>query len=176
MADIAAAWRRVERALRRRPKTGLHADAPAKAHWTGGTKVVSTHANGVEFLTDMPAELGGDGAGTTPGWLLRAGLASCAATTIAMMAAVEGIELEILEVIASSRSDTRGLLGMTDADDKLITAGPRDVQLHVRISAADGTSAQRLRALVQKSNACSPVSCAMQDRIQIELHIECADS
>jgi hypothetical protein len=39
MADIAAAWRRVERALRRGPKTGLQADAPAKVQWTGGTKV-----------------------------------------------------------------------------------------------------------------------------------------
>jgi uncharacterized OsmC-like protein len=175
MADIATAWRRVERALRRRPDTGLHADAPAKAHWTGGTKVVSTHANGAEFLTDMPAELGGDGTGVTPGWLLRAGLASCAATRIAMTAAVEGIELRTLEVIASSHSDVRGLLGMTDADGKRITAGPRDVQLYVRISATDGASAQRLRALVERSNACSPVSCAMQDPIAIELHVECED-
>jgi uncharacterized OsmC-like protein len=173
MADIAAAWRRVERAFGRRPKTAMKADIPAKAQWTGGTKVVCRHPNGTEFLTDMPAELGGDAAAATPGWLLRAGLASCAATMIAMMAAVEGIELETLEVSASSRSDTRGLLGMTDADGKRIPAGPRDMQLHVRIVAADGTSAQRLRALVEKSNACSPVSCAMQDMIQIELHIEC---
>jgi uncharacterized OsmC-like protein len=124
----------------------------------------------------MPADLGGDGGAVTPGWLLRAGLASREATTIAMVAAVEGIELETLEVIASSRSDTRGLLGMTDAEGKRIRAGPGDVQLHVRISAADGTSAQKLRALVERSHACSPVSCAMQDPIRVELLIDCEDA
>jgi len=91
-------------------------------------------------------------------------------------AAVEGIELRTLQIIASSRSDTRGLLGMMNADGKGITAGPCDVQLHVRISAADGTSAQRLRALVERANACSPMSCAMQDPIAIELHVECEDT
>jgi uncharacterized OsmC-like protein len=61
----------------------------------------------------MPSEVGGSGDQVTPGWLFRAGLASCAATRIAMAAAAEGIELATLEVRASSRSDTRGLLGMT---------------------------------------------------------------
>lgn len=176
MADLAAAWRRVERALRRSPKTGLQDDAPATVQWTGGTKVVASHANGTELRTDMPTQLGGDGAGVTPGWLLRAGLASCAATTIAMRAAVEGIELRTLQIIASSRSDTRGLLGMTDANGKQVTAGPRDVQLQVRISAADGTSAQKLRELVQRADECSPVSCALRSQIEIDVHIECEDT
>jgi organic hydroperoxide reductase OsmC/OhrA len=176
MADLAAAWRRVERALRRRPNTGLQDDAAATVQWTGGAKVVAIHANGTELRTDMPPQLGGDGAGVTPGWLLRAGLASCAATTIAMRAAVEGIELRTLQIIASSRSDTRGLLGMTDADGKQIPAGPRDVRLQVRISAADATSPQKLRELVERSHQSSPVSCAMRDQIEVELHIVCEDT
>ena len=173
MADIAAAWRRVERVLRRSPKTGLQVDAPATAVWRAGTRVASIHANGTTVVTDMPTQIGGDGTAVTPGWLLRAALASCATTTIAMNAAVAGIRLATLEIVASSRSDTRGVLGMMDSDGKPVTAAPCNVQLRVRISAADDTSPQMLRDLVEKSHRCAPVSCAVQDSIPIELQVDC---
>ncbi len=117
-------------------------------------------------------EMGGGGTAVTPGWLLRAGLASCVTTRIAMAAAVAGIELTELEVVATSQSDARGLLGMADADGQPVSAGPRDLQLHVKITATDGTSAERLRSLVEQSHGCSPVSCAVQDATAIELLIE----
>jgi organic hydroperoxide reductase OsmC/OhrA len=173
MADIAAAWHRAERVLRRNPKTGLQADVPATAVWNGGTKAACTHSNGTTVVTDMPTQMGGDGTGVTPGWLMRAGLASCAATTIAMNAAVAGIRLATLEIVASSLSDTRGLLGMMDTDGKPVSAGPRNVQLRVRISAADDTSPQILRALVERSHRCTPVACAIQDATCVELSIDC---
>lgn len=169
--DIAEAIRRVESVLQRRPRTGLHEDAPATARWQGGTRVVASHANGTRVLTDMPRELGGSGDQVTPGWLLRAGLASCTATRIAMAAASAGIELTTLELQASSRSDTRGLLGMADADGELVSAGPRDVQLVVRIS-AHGVAPERLRTLVEDSQRCSPVPCAMEQVVPVDMRIE----
>ncbi|MEO8486640.1 MAG: OsmC family protein [Betaproteobacteria bacterium] len=50
----------------------------------------------------MPAELGGNGDRVSPGWLFRAGIASCAATAIAMRAAAEGIGIEDLEATVES--------------------------------------------------------------------------
>ena len=91
--DIAAALQRVEAVLRRRPEPGLHDDAPATARWQGGTRVVTQPCQRHAVPTDMPGELGGTGDHVTPGWLFRAGLASCAATRIAMAAAAERIEL-----------------------------------------------------------------------------------
>ena len=169
--DVAAALQRVESVLRRRPSAGLHDDAAATAHWEGGTRVIARHDNGKQVPTDMPAELGGGGDQVTPGWLLRAGLASCTATCIAMAAAAEGIELQALEVQARSRSDTRGLLGLADADGEPVYAGPRDMQMQVRIC-ADGVSEQRLRALIEKSYRSSPVACALQDAVPVTLRIE----
>ena len=169
--DIAAAMQRVEKVLRRRPEIGLHDDAPATARWESGTRVVASHANGTQMLTDMPGELGGSGDQVTPGWLFRAGLASCAATRIAMGAAAEGIELATLEVLASSRSDTRGLLGITDAEGEPVYAGPQDVQLHVRISAR-GVSPERLRTLVEDGCRCSPVPNALQNAVPVALRID----
>jgi hypothetical protein len=86
-------------------------------------------------------------------------------------AAASGIELTVLELRATSRSDTRGMLGMTEADGTRVGAGPRDVQLYVTI-AAQGVPAEILRALVEESHRCSPVPCAMQEETSVELHIE----
>jgi uncharacterized OsmC-like protein len=169
--DIAAAVQRVESVLKRRPAAGIHDDAPATARWQTGVRIVASHANGTQMLTDMPTELGGSGDQVTPGWLFRAGLASCCATRIAMGAAAAGIELTMLEVLASSRSDTRGLFGMADVSGELVGAGPRDVQLVVRISAR-GVSAERLRILVEECNRCSPVSAALRDAVPLALQIE----
>lgn len=171
MRVLAAALQRVEKVLQRRPDMGLHDDAPATAQWQSGTRVVSSHANGMQVTSDMPAEVGGSGDQVTPGWLFRAGLASCAATRIAMGAAAEDIELAALEVVASSRSDTRGLLGMSGADGEVVCAGPSDVQLLVRIS-APGVSAERLRAVVEESCRCSPVPAALQSAVPMTLRIE----
>jgi uncharacterized OsmC-like protein len=172
LTDIAAALKRLEKVLLRSPKTGLHEDAPATARWQGGARVTTSHVNGTQIATDLPTEVGGEGTAATPGWLLRAGLASCVTTRIVMAAALEGIELTTLETVATSRSNARGMLGMLDTHGRPVPAGPGDLQLHVRIAAADGTSPDRLRSLVEQSNHCSPVSCAVQEITPIELRIE----
>lgn len=170
MQDIAVAMRRAATALQRRPALGLHDDAAATARWGGGARVVASHANGTRVATDMPRELGGTGDQVTPGWLFRAGLASCAATRIAMAAAAAGIELEVLEVTASSRSDTRGMLGMVDGEATPVCVGPQDVQMQVRIS-APAAPPRRLRALVEEGCRCAPVVCAVENAVPVAVHI-----
>ena len=170
---VADALQRVEVVLRRRPDMGMHDDSPAIARWRGSTRIVTGNDKGIEVMTDMPGELGGTGDQVTPGWLMRAALAACTATRISMGAAAAGIELTKLELRASSRSDTRGILGMTESDGTPIGAGPHDLQLHVTI-AAHGVPAEQLRALVEESHRCSPVQCAIQEETPVELHIEVA--
>lgn len=168
---ISKALARVQAVLQRRPETGLHEDGPATARWAGGTRVVARHANGTEVPSDMPSELGGTGDLVTPGWLFRAGLASCAATSIVLAAAAEGVELTHLEVKATSRSDTRGLLGMCDAGGQAVNAGPGDVQLAVRVQAG-GVSPERLRDLVQVAVGRSPIPNALQAATPLALRID----
>jgi uncharacterized OsmC-like protein len=162
---------RVRAVLERRPEAGWHEDGPATARWAGGTRVVTSHANGTQVPSDMPAELGGTGDLITPGWLFRAGLAACATTSIAMAAAAEGLALNRLEVKATSWSDTRGLLGMTEPNGQAVFAGPGDVQLAVRI-AAEGVPPDALRALVQAAVARSPIPNALQAATPLALHID----
>jgi uncharacterized OsmC-like protein len=169
--EIAAAMHRVESVLRRRPEMGLHEDPPATARWQSGTRITSSHSNGTQVLTDMPTELGGSGDQVTPGWLFRAGIASCLATCIAMRAAQAGIALSALEVRASSRSDLRGLFGMKDATGELVCAGPCGVQLVVRIE-APGIPAEQLRDLVEESQRFSPMPTALRNAVPVSLCIE----
>src|SRR5262249_49852944 len=96
--ELAAALDRAESVFTRRPQAGLHDDAPAMVRWQGGTRMLCTHASGRTVETDLPPELGGSGDEASPGWMVRAGVAACSATAIAMFAARAGIELETLEV------------------------------------------------------------------------------
>lgn len=168
---IAEALQRVQAVLQRRPEIGLHEDGPATARWTGGTRVVASHANGTQVPSDMPSELGGTGDLVTPGWLFRAGLASCATTSIVLAAAAEGVELTSLEVKATSRSDTRGLLGMHEAGGQAVPSGPGDVQLAVRIQ-ANAVAPERLRTLVQEAVGRSPIPSALQTSTPLTLRID----
>jgi uncharacterized OsmC-like protein len=168
--EVAAALERLRSVLQRRPSAGIDADTPALSRWDGGLRAVARHADGSEWVTDMPPELGGQG-GASPGWLLRAALASCAVTRIAMGAATEGIALSVLEARASSRSDAGGLVGLADAQGRAVAAGPFDVQLQVRIAAA-GESPERLRALVERCARQSPVTQALETQTPVALQVE----
>lgn len=168
---IAKALQRVQAVLQRRPEAGWHEDSPATARWAGGMRVVAAHADGTQVPSDMPTELGGTGDLVTPGWLFRAGLASCATTSIVMAAAAEGVALTSLEVKATSWSDARGLLGMAGADGAPVFAGPGDVQLAVRIQ-ADGVPPERLRELVQAAVGRSPIPSALQAATPMALRID----
>lgn len=169
--DIATALQRLKSVLSRRPSAGIHDDATATAQWQSGMRVITHHANRKQVSTDMPIEFGGSGDQVSPGWLLRAGFASCTATCIAMAAFAEGIELQSLEVQARSRSDTRGLLGLTEADGEAVYAGPQEMQMLVRIS-APGVAADRLRALIEQSYRTSPMACAVEHAVPVALQIE----
>ena len=168
--DVGVAVKRVMAALQRRPEIGIHVDAPALARWESGTRVVTRSTNGMEVATDMPRELGGTGEQVTPGWLFRAGVASCAATSITIAAASAGIDLTALEVQVGSRSDARGLLGMSEPNEKPVYAGPFDVELHVTV-AANGSTPDALKILVERCLSHSPVPCALLTATPFKLHV-----
>jgi uncharacterized OsmC-like protein len=173
--SVGEALKRAETVLRRRPSTGLHADATAVARWDGGTRMVTSHPNGHAVVTDMPPELGGSGDKASPGWLVRAGVAACAATTIASHASRQGVTLDSLEVRADSRSDTRGYLGLKEGDGTLVDPGPQHMVLTVRV-AASGVSAEQLCRLVEDCICLAPMSSAMQNPVPMALRVEVEDA
>ena len=81
------------------------------------------------MATDMPTCVGGGGTAPSPGWLARAGHASCDATVVAVRAAELGVRR--VEVVVDSESDGRGLLASHDT----VTVGSESVRVRRRISA-----------------------------------------
>ena len=145
---------------------------PATASWRGSTRIVTSHANGIE-IRDRHARRTGRHRRSSD-----AGLAHARRS--------RGVHGD------ANRDGRRG--GGHRADDTRTachqsfgyarntrhgrsrrharSAQDRsDVQLHVTI-AAQGVSAERLRALVEESHRCSPVPCAMQKETPVGLHIE----
>jgi uncharacterized OsmC-like protein len=123
--------------------------------------------DGREVRTDMPAGVGGSNAMPSPGWLLRAALASCDATLIAMRAAQQGVTLSELQVSVDSESDDRGLLGMDDT----VPAGPFGASVHVQIS-AEGATAEELHRIVEWAHRHSPVGDAMQRAVPTTVEVD----
>jgi uncharacterized OsmC-like protein len=141
-------------------------NAPATARLGDGLKCEVTGPGGERLDTDMPRGVGGTGSAPNPSWLLRSGMASCAATVIAMRAAKLGMVLKTLEVTVESESDQRGMLGL----DEQVPAGLDAFRMKVKI-AADAPPEQ-VRQLVQWAEGHSPVGCTVKAGPPCALDIE----
>jgi uncharacterized OsmC-like protein len=108
------------------------------------------------LTSDMAESVGGGASAPTPGWLLRAALAACDASVVAMEAARDGVELTDLEVSVQSESDFRGVLGV----DPSVHAGPLSVRVGIRLAATDATEDQ-LRAIVERAESRSAIRDAL---------------
>ena len=141
--------------LKEHPEAALGTDAAATAFREEGLRFRVDGPNG-ELTSDMSKSVGGGASAPTPGWLLRAALAACDATLVAMEAARDGVELSDLTVTVDSESDFRGVLGV----DGSVNPGPLAVRVRIALAAADATEDQ-LREIVQRAEAHSPVRDAM---------------
>ena len=142
--------------------TGL--DTPATAILAGG---LSCRVEGPfgQLTTDMAESLGGGGSAPSPGWLMRAALASCDATIVAMEAARSGIELTKLAVSVVSESDNRGVLGVGDAPP-----GPLSVRVRIEL-AASNAGEDELRELVHRAESRSAVLDAVSRAVPVTTEV-----
>lgn len=162
---IREALERAKRVYTERPASARKANPSATAVLVDGLRCEINGPNGERAATDMPPPMGGTGSAPNPGWLLRASIASCTATTIAMRAALLGLALKKLEVSVHSESDARGLLGMDGVSAEL-----SPVRMEVTVG-ADGASPEQLKALVEWTEDHSPVSCTLRHGVPIPLDI-----
>jgi uncharacterized OsmC-like protein len=151
--------------LARDPAAGVGPDAPATAVREGGLRFRVTGPKG-EVFTDMARDVGGGGTAPTPGWLMRAALASCDATIIAIEAAREGVELTDLRITVESESDSRGVLGVGDG----VLPGPLAVRVRIEL-AASNASEDELRELVERAESRSAVGDALARAVSVNTEI-----
>ena len=167
---VREALEKVQQVLPQRPSSGLKKNASATAAWVDGVRCEVEGSGGERVVTDMPAAMGGNAEGPNPGWLLRASMASCTATTIAIRAALLGIELTSLKVEVFSESDPRGLVGLEGGSTAL-------VRLRMSISiGASNVPKDQLVELAKWAESRSHVSCTLRERPPIALAVSVVDS
>ena len=149
------------------PTKAIHKDPPVTAALESGLRVHVTGRNGEEATTDMPQSIGGDGSAPSPGWLMKAALATCTATVIATKAALEGLELSTLEVLIESETDNRGLVFV----DESIKAGPLTLRTKVRIG-SKGIAEEKLHEIVNWAAGNSWVGNAVCRAVPIKTDVE----
>jgi uncharacterized OsmC-like protein len=164
MSDMELIRSAIERAsehLEEHPEAGVGTDAEATAVLEEGLRFRVIGPKG-EVTTDMTSALGGGETAPSPGWLLRAALASCDASAIAMEAARGGVELTRLEVTVESESDSRGLLGVGESVDP----GPLELRVRIQLASDDATEDQ-LREIVRQAESRSPVGDAIARAVPV---------
>jgi uncharacterized OsmC-like protein len=166
MSEIRESILNVRSALAAKPDAGPAPDRPAVAVIEEGLRSRVEGGDAWTVVTDMATPVGGGATAPSPAWLVRAALASCAATAIAMRAAELEITLTRLEVTAESETDMRGLLAVGNDVDP----GPARARLRVEL-AADGADEQQLDELVRWADSHSPVCDALRRAVPLELEI-----
>ena len=164
MESIRTAIETASSYLREHPDAGAGTDAAATATREEGLRFRVEGPNG-EITSDMSKSVGGGATAPSPGWLMRAALASCDATTVAMEAARDGIELTGLTVTVDSETDFRGVLGVDD-----VKPGPRAVRVRIELAAANATEDQ-LREIVRRAESRSPVRDALARAVSMTTEV-----
>jgi uncharacterized OsmC-like protein len=151
--------------LAEHPEMAIGTDAAATAVRGEGLRFRVDGPNGA-ITTDMSESVGGGASAPTPGWLMRAALAACDATTVAMEAARDGIELSDLTVSVESETDFRGVLGVDGSPHP----GPLAIRVRIELAAADATEDQ-LREIVRRAEERSPVRDALVRAISMSTEV-----
>jgi uncharacterized OsmC-like protein len=151
--------------LAEHPEMAVGTDAAATAVREEGLRFRVDGPNGA-ITTDMSESVGGAASAPTPGWLMRAALAACDATTVAMEAARDGIELSGLIVSVDSDTDFRGVLGVDGSPHP----GPLAIRVRIELAAA-GASEEQLREIVRRAEERSPVRDALVREISMSTEV-----
>jgi uncharacterized OsmC-like protein len=167
MGEVKESIENAVRYLSEHPDEARYTDSFARATLGEALRVEVEGPGGLRLVTDMPAGIGGREEEPSPGWLYRAAIASCVASTISMEAAREGVTLRSLDVEVDSESDDRGILGM----DEAVPAGPLSTRVRIR-AAAEGVEEGRLRELLERGAGRCPSFDATRRAVDLSLEIE----
>ncbi len=154
--QIRESLERAQRLFRDRPSAAKK-NVPATAVWQDGLACEISGPEGQKIVTDMAKPMGGADTGPSPGWLLRASLASCTATAIVMRAALLGIELRELKVVVHGETDVRGIVGIDG-----ISLALSGMRMAITIG-ADNVPEAELREIVEWGATQSTVSATLRE-------------
>jgi uncharacterized OsmC-like protein len=127
-----------------------------------------THERTFQFDADHPAVLVGRDNGPTPVEFVLHALAACFTAGLANIAAARGIRLTEVRSTVTGDIDLNGILGL----DPSIRNGYQNIT--VRFTVKGDAPAERLRELVEQSQARSAVYDIITNRVPVSIEVETA--
>ena len=127
-------------------------------------------APGLILRSGAHAGVGGAGDVACSGDLLVAALLACQETTIRMVAAAMGIELEEIEISATATADLRGTLGMS----KEVPVGMTGVDCRVRLKVRDDGRGERAQRLLENAEKYCIVLNTLRHGVEVRTDFEVA--
>jgi len=112
--------------------------------------------------------VGGAGDVACSGDLLMAALLACQETTLRMVAAAMGIEIEALEIEATATADLRGTLAMS----KEVPVGMTGVDCRVRVKVKDDGRGERAQRLLENAEKYCIVLNTMRGGVDVRTDFE----
>jgi uncharacterized OsmC-like protein len=125
-------------------------------------------APGLAFRSGAHPGVGGAGDVPCSGDLLMAALLACQETTLRMVAAAMGIDLEEVEISATARADLRGTLAMS----KEIPVGMTGVDCRVRVKVRDDGRGERARRLLENAEKYCIVLNTLRNGVDVKTDFE----
>ena len=165
-SKVRKAIEEVEQYLSDNAERGPQPDTAATAVIEHGLRCRIEAPDGSAIYTDMPASVGGSDTASSPGWHMRAALASCDATLLAMRAARLGLELDSIQVRVEASSDGRGMFL-----DEGVSPGSERMQLYFRIGAGNA-STEQIESLVEWVEQHSPVASDITRAVELCSELE----
>lgn len=165
MADVKGSIEQAVAYLTEHPDEARYTDSVATAKLGDSLRVEVEGPAGERIVTDMTGGVGGQGEHPSPGWLFRAAMASCVASTVGMELARDGISPDEVEVVVDSESDDRGILGMEES----VPAGPLSMQIRIRVRAEGDPDA--VRQASERGAARCPVCDATKRAVEVSLEL-----
>jgi uncharacterized OsmC-like protein len=152
--------------LTENPAEARATDSYATATIEEGLRCTVRGPDGAETHTDMVTSIGGENSAPSPGWLLRAATASCVATLIAMRAAHQGVNVQMIEVTVDSESDDRGILGISGG----VPAGPLSVSTRIKVGPGSADH-EVVREIIEWGDQHCPVSDLTRRAVPMNMEI-----
>ncbi len=115
-------------------------------------------------VMDMPEIMGGDGAGPTPGFYARAGIAGCVSMGIKQAAIMAGVVFDTVTVDIETDFDDGASMGLGTAN-----AAPLETRLAIRVET--DLPEPEASALIEKALSIDPWYLALRDAQTVKLNV-----
>lgn len=131
-----------------------------------GENIDNSRKNKFSLIVDEPVSMSGTDLGATPAEYILAGLAGCNTMALANLAALEGIELDSIDIDLSFDMNLNGLMGI----DTSVRKGAQAINMDIHL-ASNNASREQLQELINRLPHEAPIFDTIANSVNINTRL-----